>query len=184
MKNITVDSKLVARAHAFAVSRHGEQKYGPVLPYSRHLAWTVDVVRRFMPKDHPDYHATLAAAWLHDVIEDTATTYDEVRDEFGSGVADLVYAVTDGPGRNRRERKLATYPKIVTTPGATFLKLCDRIANVEGAIQMNSPFIDMYRREHREFTEALRDRGENLCAPLWAFVSELLFPATSTRGSN
>lgn len=96
------------------------------------------------------------ACFLHDTLEDTETTYNELKKHFGQYIAELVYAVTDELGRNRKERKAKTYKKIRKFGiDAVLLKLCDRIANVENAIQTNNAIIKMYQREHKYFAERL-----------------------------
>ena len=106
----------------------------------------------------------LAAGWLHDSIEDTSITIKDLRLEFGERIAKLVDALTDGPGATRGERKARPYSLIPTVPGATILKLADRIANVEEARQNHIPrFIRQYRIEHPAFEQALRREG----TPYW-----------------
>lgn len=118
----------VIRARAFAAVRHGAQTYNDEVPYTDHLEAVFDVLRRYGYASEPEF---ACAAYLHDVLEDTNTSYNEVRDRFGVAVAELVYAVTSELGRNRAERNAKTYPKIRGNPSATVLKLADRIANVE-----------------------------------------------------
>jgi (p)ppGpp synthase/HD superfamily hydrolase len=74
------------------------------------------------------------AGWLHDVLEDTATSKTELVRNFGEEIADIVYRVTDEPGADRTERKRKTYRKIRGHYNATTVKLCDRIANVEASL--------------------------------------------------
>lgn len=129
MNDITYDDEqtddIVARAKAFAIEYHRGQLYGDV-PYEAHLQAVVDVMTDF-GFTNPNW---LAAAWLHDVIEDTKATRKIVKDEFGELVASIVWAVT-GVGRNRKERNQAIYDKMPTAPEASVLKVADRIANVE-----------------------------------------------------
>jgi (p)ppGpp synthase/HD superfamily hydrolase len=133
---------------------HAEQRYG-ALPYTRHLAHVENVLSRFGVYDD-EMHA---AAWLHDAVEDNASvTMEDVRRYCGDGVAALVEAVTDGEGRNRAERKQASYSKMLDTPKAIALKLADRTANVESCLYDNNTrvgLLDMYRKEHAHFRETL-----------------------------
>ena len=156
---------LVPRAAKFAIQRHGAQMYGKVHPYGLHLAHVEEVLLRF---DHYDPDL-LAAAWLHDVLEDTQTKYSELHVLFGKTVAELVYAVTNEPGPNRAARHLLTYPKIRCYPGATTLKLADRIANTEFSIMQ--PMFSMYKKEYEGLIEALYVEGEN--SKMWAHLDEL-----------
>lgn len=159
---------LLDRARWFASYYHRNQKYGDErLPYTRHLEAVENVLIEFGWGLDSDM---LAAAWLHDVIEDCQpeVTAGVVRAKFGSALADLVSRVTDEPGKNRAERHTATYPKIAGNERATALKLADRIANVrhcgeprrlpnESACQSaeHRSLFSMYLKEYPEFRLAL-----------------------------
>ncbi|MFD3596623.1 HD domain-containing protein [Nocardia sp. NPDC058640] len=132
-----------AEAREFAVAAHGDQRYGEH-PYVTHLAAVRAVLRDF------GYDGELAqAAWLHDVVEDTPVTADEVESRFGRAVLDLVWAVT-GVGPDRKARNQNAYDKIVAHPRAVILKLADRTANAE-ASPPGSSWMGMYRTEHPNF---------------------------------
>jgi guanosine-3',5'-bis(diphosphate) 3'-pyrophosphohydrolase len=129
---------------------HAGQKYGDA-PYTRHLC---DVVENLTYFNFDNNLILVAAAFLHDILEDTkATPQDLLAAGIPQNVIDVVWAVTDGPGNNRLERKLNTYPKIRASRRATIVKLADRIANIE-SIEGGAK-IDMYRAEHTEFRKAL-----------------------------
>jgi (p)ppGpp synthase/HD superfamily hydrolase len=146
-----------AKARRFAEERHAGQRYGEQ-PYSVHLAAVRAVLASF------GYAGDLGvAAWLHDVVEDTATTREEIAVEFGAGVAALVWAVT-GVGKSRKERNEAAYEKIRSHPPAAILKLADRIANVEASRQRPDK-LRMYRREWPGFERALAGLGDER---MWA----------------
>jgi (p)ppGpp synthase/HD superfamily hydrolase len=135
-------------AKFFAVIKHGNQQYSGCLPYSHHLAAVESVLRRFGETSE----RMLTAAWLHDVVEDTGTKLKEISEFFGDDVAELVGAVTNEPGPNRKVRNALTYPKIRdASPSALILKLADRIANVE----QGGKLVDMYRKEYVDFRRAL-----------------------------
>lgn len=151
-------------AKEFAIKAHGEQKYGD-FPYATHLQAVVSVLDRF-EVTHPNI---IAAAWLHDVLEDTPTEWLDITENFGDDVADLVWAVTNEPGKNRKERMLKTYPKIrVFGPQAVTLKLADRIANVEHSIRHKTRHLEMYQREYPAFRYALYQPGE--CDAMWQWL--------------
>lgn len=101
------------------------------------------------------------AAWLHDTIEDTDATREDIAARFDHAVADLVWAVT-GVGKNRKERNADAYAKIRVAQScfrpAANLKLADRIANVEAS--KNAPDkLAMYRKEWPGFRAALNGLG-------------------------
>lgn len=102
---------------------------------------------------------TRAAAWLHDVLEDTVCTAGILyRASIPPYVVALVDAVTNKPGANRAARHVLTYPRIARIPAAVTLKLADRIANVRASLHHKS-FAAMYLREHAAFREALVKHG-------------------------
>jgi (p)ppGpp synthase/HD superfamily hydrolase len=145
-----------AEARQFAVERHGAQQYGE-RPYVVHLEAVRAVLRDF------GHEGPLAvAAWLHDVVEDTATTRDEVERRFGPEVAALVWAVT-GVGADRKARNASAYAKIQQHPAAATLKLADRIANVEASATVPAK-LEKYRSEWHGFATALSGLGD---ARMW-----------------
>jgi len=157
---------------AFVTERHAGQKYGERDYVSSHLAEVAAQVATVARGD-----ADLeTAAWLHDVVEDTPTSVEEVRDLFGEGVASLVWAVTSAEGKNRKERNAATYPKIRGAGSrAVLLKLCDRIANVEACLASKDTKQAMYQREYPGFRQALRREEDGpVVLALWNRLDNLL----------
>jgi (p)ppGpp synthase/HD superfamily hydrolase len=166
----------LARAEGFAADAHGDQKYGKDLPYTYHLRQVVGVLQRFGVADED----ILVAAWLHDTVEDTDVEPWHIDLEFGQNVSDLVWAVTNEPGKNRAERHKNTYPKIARIPGATLLKLADRIANVEqclGELRRSgeSKLLAMYQKEQEHFEAALRTGEGDTEERMWKWLRNLLW---------
>jgi hypothetical protein len=159
------------KAKEFAVKAHGQQMYGDK-PYVDHLEHVHEVMKRYR-HTNPDIIVQMAG-WLHDVLEDTATTKTELVRNFGEEIADIVYRVTDEPGADRAERKRKTYSKIRGHYDATAVKLCDRIANVEASSDVPEK-LNMYRSEYREFRDAVCDRSlDSLLWKLWRHLDQLL----------
>lgn len=156
-------------AAGFAAGKHAAQRYGDA-PYVTHLA-AVRAVLETVLGDAPEAArgALTLAAWLHDVVEDTPTPASEIEARFGADVGRLVWAVS-GEGDTRSARTSSAYAKIRATPEAAFLKLADRIANVEASAERPDKRA-MYRAEQASFAEALRSLG----APaLWARLERAL----------
>ncbi|HTE50109.1 MAG TPA: HD domain-containing protein [Kofleriaceae bacterium] len=149
--------ELVERARARAIAAHGDQRYGDQ-PYRVHLEHVEEVVRRF-----PHTPVMRAAAWLHDAVEDTPLTIEEVAAELGDEVAAIVAAVTDQPGANRKERKARTLAVLrAASPEARAVKLADRIANLEASRRNGrDDLFAMYVREHVELRRQLHVAGEH-----------------------
>ena len=150
---------LITQAKLFATQKHvldNRQLYGNVLPYTHHLEYVDRVLIEYDAGIQDDN--LRAAAWLHDVIEDTRGKPNEVRvrdleEVFNEDVASLVSAVTSEDGPNRKTRNALTYPKIrAASERAVALKLADRIANV----RWGGRALDMYRREYEDFRHGLR----------------------------
>jgi len=124
-------------------------------PYTVHLEMVFYTGIKFIQLAPKDWHETLlAACWLHDVIEDCRITYNDLVGDFNPTVANLVYAVTNEKGKNRAERANDTYYEGITRESnAVFVKLCDRIANVEYSkdSRRNSNMFAKYEKENKEF---------------------------------
>lgn len=145
------DVQLVGQARQLAIKAHGDKRYGED-PYSVHLDEVVQVLADMCP--YLPY--LFAAGWLHDVPEDTDTKIPDLRELFLASVVDPVDACTDGPGKNRRERKERPMTLIPQTMDGIVLKLADRIANVERCKrQQNHDLLKMYRQEHESFSARL-----------------------------
>ena len=149
---------LVQKARKFAIRAHRRtnHKYGSV-PYDYHLNDCYQIAKRFIALIPEKYREqVLAAIWLHDCIEDCRLTYNDIKKEFGEFVAELVFAVTNEKGKTRKDRANDKYYKgIVSTPYATFVKLCDRIANIENSKKKKHGMYDGYLREMPYFIRAI-----------------------------
>jgi len=157
---------VVSRAREFAINAHWGQMYG-TKPYLHHLEEVASICDYF---DLPDY--VKAAAYLHDVVEDTDITADQVCAEFNYEVATLVYSVTDEAGENRKERKAKTYRKILAHPYGVYLKLADRIANVKAcSTAKDTGMFKMYCKEAGGFEKELKRPG--IAEDMWAELDKL-----------
>jgi len=115
--------------------------YDGSIPYSFHLNKTVEFAQFYIsliPINIRDQ--IIAACYCHDIIEDARQSYNDVLKQTDSDlVADIVYAVTNDKGKNRAERAgMKYYEGIRNQVGATFVKLCDRLANLNHAIETNN----------------------------------------------
>lgn len=136
-------------ALVFARNVHKGQRYGTI-PYFLHVLEVKAIAEK-----HSAPSEVLIACILHDTIEDTDTTYNDIKKIFGMEVAEIVYAVTDELGKNRKERKRKTYPKIRKDIRAVIVKLCDRIANVRHSKTGTHGHYSMYARENEEFLKSI-----------------------------
>lgn len=112
-------SEIIEKAKKFATEKHKGQTYTGK-EFIEHPAQTARIIEAaliFMPSDDN----LIAAAYLHDTLEDTETTYEELKATFGSDIANLVKEVTDA-GWN-------VFPHLETQRGI-MLKFADRLANL------------------------------------------------------
>lgn len=171
---------LILQARAFAIEAHGDQKYG-VHPYVVHLDFVVSVLARFGVIDP----SILAAAFLHDTIEDTEVIHEDIVEHFGKPVASIVFAVSDGPGRNRRERKARVYETVPQVYGALEVKLADRIANIEQCQREdNKKLLKMYRKEQGAFEDHLRTPEASPSSQRMFSHLDVLFGVHDSEGSS
>lgn len=158
-------TKTEERARLFATMHHKSQPYGD----QQYVVHLTDVNRVLVDAGITD-DILLEASWLHDVVEDTPATCEDIKREFGVIVAAIVWAVT-GVGKNRKERNKSAHEKIAAYGSeAVTLKLADRIANVERS-KNDLPRLTMYVNEWPVF-KRLREHGGD--ATLWSRLSQLM----------
>ena len=124
------DAGTLLKAILFAAEKHRDQrrKDEPHTPYVNHPIQVAEILWRV--GDVRD-EATLLAAILHDTIEDTPTTADEIGSRFGKEVVTLVLEVTDDKSLPKEERKrLQVEHAPELTSKAKLIKLADKICNL------------------------------------------------------
>jgi (p)ppGpp synthase/HD superfamily hydrolase len=101
----------------------------------------------------------IAAAWLHDVVEDTGVTIEVIRAEFGDEIATLVGWLTDvsRPEQgNRAHRKAIDRAHTAAAPGAAqTVKLADLISNTRSIVAHDAKFAETYLSEKRELLKVM-----------------------------
>ena len=133
MANKPLDTALLDRAIVFAVRAHAwTERRGKGFPYIVHPMEAVEIVAT-MTNDQE----LLAAAALHDTVEDTDTTIEQIRAEFGDRVAALVATESDEPHQsgdsieNWRARKQAAIDRIASAPlDSKMVALGDKLSNM------------------------------------------------------
>lgn len=164
---VNIEKSLIEKAEQFAKVAHGKQFYGEY-PYGFHLRKTFEVAQRFGLNDN-----IKIACWLHDTIEDTNVTYDNLELEFGQQIADLVESVTvSGDSRRAKQDQLFEQLLEANHIDCLLLKCCDRIANIEHAQSHNSEkHLKMYRTEHDAFMEFGEKHFELATRlPIWSYL--------------
>ncbi len=133
MANQPLDTELLDRAIIFAVRAHaGTERRGKGFPYIVHPMEAVEIVAT-MTSDQE----LLAAAALHDTVEDTDVTLEQIRAEFGERIASLVDAESDikvggmGEEASWRIRKQAAIDRLSVAPhDAKMVALGDKLSNM------------------------------------------------------
>lgn len=141
----------------FEQHRSTNHYYDKYLPYEFHLNMVAQAGENFiyLITEADREHVRLALKG-HDLIEDTRTSYNDVVNTLGVQAADIIYAVSNEKGKNRKERaNSAYYAGIRATPYATYVKLCDRIANVQYSKLTKSKMFEMYKKENADFIKSL-----------------------------
>lgn len=155
---------LVDRARSFAIKAHGRldhrRKYSSE-PYPVHLQAVADLVASV--SDDPEM---LAAAWLHDTVEDTATTLTDLEQHFGTVVAGLVSDLTDiskPADGNRAIRKSIDRGHLAkASQRAKTIKLADLIHNCRDICGHDAEFAKVYLTEMASLLEVLQDGDTRL----------------------
>lgn len=162
MNDSLANWETIHRAIRVAHTAHVGQFYGSV-PYTCHLADVAQVLHRFGITDA----GLIATGWLHDILEQTCYGQRQLREEFGPLIELWVWALTDGEGKNRDEKKAPSYIRMKELPRSIVVKLADRIANIEAGIwEPNQGRTQMYIREQPEFGKQLFD----VSLTVWAGV--------------
>lgn len=159
------------KAQTFARERHKNQRYGDV-PYYHHLDEVTEIASPFG-------NLAMVVAQLHDVLEDTDTTMDELAHEFGFTVANAVFFVTDCEHNNRVTRKENMNQKLASlnveddaSRIALLVKSCDRLANLRASKRLSSYHFERYQKEHDDFRKAVYRSG--LCEAIWWEIEQLI----------
>lgn len=133
MANNYLNTDLLDRALIFAVQAHrNTERRGKRFPYIVHPLEAVEIVATITPDQE-----LLAAAALHDTIEDTDVTYDQLCGEFGKRIADLVRAESDqftagvSEADSWRDRKQAAVSRLAAAShDAKVVAMGDKLSNM------------------------------------------------------
>ena len=190
MANKPLDTELLDRAIVFAVRAHGgTERRGKGFPYIVHPMEAVEIVAT-MTSDQE----LLAAAALHDTVEDTDVTEEQIRAEFGERVASLVAAESDEPHEHRdsidnwRARKQTAIDRIAAgSRDAKIVALGDKLSNMRAiardyAIQGDklwSIFHSNDRKDHewhyRGLAESLRELQDTFAYQEFEYLIKQVF---------
>ena len=158
---------IVERARVFATAAHaavGQVRKYTYEPYIVHPAEVAGIIDNLEGATHE----MVAAAWLHDTVEDTGVTIEVIRAEFGAEVAELVGWLTDvsrPEHGNRAHRKALDRAHTASSPAeAQTIKLADLIANTRSIMEHDEAFARTYLEEKKLLLEVMLHGDATLMA--------------------
>lgn len=164
-------SNLEKRAEIWAKRWHADQ----VRKYSGEPYWTHPIAVAHLVKSVPHTPEMIAAALMHDILEDTKATETEMRAEFGDAVTDLVLWLTDisKPSDGNREvrKRIDRAHTAAAPPAAKTVKLADLIDNSKSILARDPDFAKVYLSEKRRLLDDALKEGD---ATLWVIADEIV----------
>jgi len=178
----------VQKARIFAMQAHQRIDHRRKVtgqPYEVHLKSVYELVRSVT-----DDAQTQAAAWLHDIVEDTTVTIGDLRREFGDAVAQLVGELTDvsrpGDGNRALRKEIDRRHLAGASARAKTVKLADLIDNCRDICRHQPAFAPVYLQEMAALLEVLGDGDAALYRRAWTLcrreaerLGAVLHPAPS-----
>ncbi|MGD1053464.1 MAG: HD domain-containing protein [Candidatus Dormibacteria bacterium] len=160
------DAEILARAYAIAERAHRGQPRRQGTAYIEHLVEVALILRRQLGVTDP---AILAAGLLHDAVEDSELTVDDLVD-FPDRTRRLVALLTDPSPEMTRAMRSAHYAEIWKDPDATLLKAADRLSNIRDVVAHGDPELTRryIRKTHRDIL------GEGMPLAMHPVASPLL----------
>ena len=191
MANKPLDTELLDRAIIFAVRAHaGTERRGKGFPYIVHPMEVVSIVST-MTADQQ----LLAAAALHDVVEDTDVTVDQIRAEFGDRIAAIVDSESDAidPGTSLEDswmaRKLAGIRRLQNASlDIKMVALGDKLSNMRAiardyAVQGDALWSIFHAKDasvhawrYRSLADALRELSDTFAFQEFELLINQVFP--------
>ncbi len=164
------------QAYKFAANKHqGQTIPGSTIPYIMHLSFVaMEVMAALSIEKHHDGDLAIQCAILHDAIEDTDTTYDQIKSEFGESVANGVLALTKDNSLAKNLQMADSLRRIKQhSPEIWMVKLADRITNLQAPpYYWNQDKIIGYREEGMQIYAALKDASPFLASRLASKIED------------
>ena len=169
---------LYQKAIKFAAAKHAEQNQtvpGTNLPYVVHLSnVAMEILIASFNTDDFDLGFAVQVALLHDTIEDTCTTFDELETEFGTYIAEAVQVLTKNTDLPKEQQMNDSMKRIKSmSPEVWAVKLADRITNLQPPPpHWNDDRKIMYREEAKLILSELKDGNDFLARRLERKIEE------------
>ena len=166
--------KLLLKALAFAASKHKDQRRKDVQasPYINH---PISLANILCNEAHITDINVVCAALLHDTIEDTDTSEEELEQEFGSDIRDIVLAVSDDKTLEKSERKQRQIDHAKQlSHEAKLVKLADKISNLRDISESPPAEWSLERRqEYFDWAKSVIDQIRGTNEPLESIFDEI-----------
>lgn len=169
-----VSDPVVFKALAFAIEKHdGQKRKYTGEPYIVHpigVAQLVEQHGRLHNLSSKRLNNMIAAAFLHDVVEDCGVTFEQIYDKFGPRIRDLVFWLTDptkglsygSSNYNRKVRKNIAHQFLAEADGdALFVKACDIIHNGKTIFLNDKGFGPVFLEEVMSLYARVKDKLSN-----------------------
>ncbi len=150
----------------FAADKHMSQrrKGCDQIPYINHPIKVVQILYSVGKETNIEL---LSAAILHDVLEDTCTTEQELRETFGDRITDLVIEVTDDMSLTYDDRKRYQIKKApALSADAKKIKIADKISNIQDILTLPMTWSNRRKKQYFEWSERVIEGCRNVNAHL------------------
>ncbi len=159
--------ELVKSAELFARKKHAGQTQKDGAQYSEHLEAVVSRLKSLGVVDEE----ILCAGWLHDTIEDTDASFDELLERFGSRVAVLVSSLSKDTSLPKKQKEREYIKQLrESSPDAKLVKICDISANLSD--------LKRYSQSRSKRLRYLKLKRRNIVAIKDDLISNTDFPKT------
>ena len=135
-KIITTPKQLIQQAKDFAFNAHSNHYFPCGRKYSTHLETVAEISKQALLHEPTlNEGILLSTAYLHDSVEDTAVTHEDIFNFFGHNISDAVSALTKNKQLSKSSQIQHSLQRILRQPKEVWLvKLADRIANLQQTI--------------------------------------------------
>lgn len=164
MQSQMSDNEIIRQASEYAISAHkriDQRRKYTNQPYHVHLKAVAKIV-----SETGGDAGQIAAAWLHDTVEDTPATFDDIEEEFGQDIATLVEELTDvsrpSDGNRVKRKRIDRKHLAHASPRAKSVKLADLIDNCQDIVRHDPKFARIYLAEMQMLIEVLGEGDARL----------------------
>ncbi|MCW5315704.1 HD domain-containing protein [Nostoc sp. KVJ3] len=158
-----------------AYAHQGQTIPGSEIPYLMHLSFvSMEVIAALSIETEHNGNLAIQCAILHDTIEDTNTTFEEIKTDFGESVANGVLALTKDKTLAKHLQMVDSLQRIKKQPQEIWMvKLADRISNLQAPPDYwTQDKIIRYREEAIQIYETLQDASPFLASRLAKLIED------------